>query len=1364
MKHFIKKQPSPTTSLTRLDRVISAENAFAESNTARKRRAFSESICVKARKPSEHPKQKASGWLQIFSTRLLPAISIAALFFLSTNLLSAQCDLACNGGNPDFPLNIPVNGDCEVELVPEDVLEVPVICPGDKILTVRDEMNIIIVSDTGTVVFDPAPFEGQVLSVTTTDVATGVFCNSFIRAVDISPPVISCVNDTISCISDTSVVALGFPDVVDNCSDEVALSYFDNYTRFTCAMNNSAILERVWSAVDEQGNTSACSQFILLERPDLNTDIEFPSDTLLSCEVGAPTLGITGQPELFGIVIENTSECDLNVTFNDDTLNLCGDIEYRIDRTWTVTETCSGTMATDMQVITVVDTVAPEITCPGPITVATNTGACWSTVNLPQPVVIDNCDPNATFFVTTSYGAVGLGPHTFVPVGTHTIQYTSVDLCGNTQSCTTVLTVEDQERPTAVCEETTIVSLSNNGLGTIFAGSFDGGSNDNCVQELFFKARRMTTGSCNGLNGDDSSVIPGYQEWFDDEVIFCCEEVDSLDIRVIMRVYEVDPGAGPVDPTRELPGGDLFDHFAECMVNVEVQDKIAPVVVCPQNQTIDCTDDYSDLSIFGTATVVDNCSAELTLEETVNIDECSEGTITRTFSAEDPSGNMGGCVQTIQVVNQNPLGPSHIDFPDDYTTNICGAPTDPDDLPDGFDEPVINDPGCSMIGVNYTDELYGVSFPACYKILREWVVLDWCQYDPENPSAGGRFSDVQVIKVEDTDPPVMVCPDDVTVNIGPACGQGAVVLPDVTADDCSTNILVTNNSPYADVGGANGSGLYPEGTTVVTFFANDRCGNVSTCDVEITVEDQAAPQAVCIVGLSVNLAMMNGEPMAMINAEAFNGSTIDNCTPANEIKLSLRRAGTGEPTTPQLTFTCADLGNQMIEFWAEDAAGNRGHCLTVIAVQDNNGVCPQAAGGMIAGEVTTEAGQFVEGVMVEVMTNDPVFSYTSNDGFFELLGVPFGNNYTVRPERDEDPLNGVSTLDLMLISRHILGVQPLNTPYKMIAADVNRSGSISTLDIIALRKMILGMENHLPNGNASWRFVDANHIFLNPNNPFATPIPEVVNINGFDQDHVDANFVAIKVGDVDLSASPNGFTDIDERDPEGIMMINVPDVSVNEGQAFTIPFTTTGLNDVLGYQFTLRFNREMLEYVELSTGPVPGMSSTNFNVQKTHDGWITTSWNQANEMPSDGQSELFAITFRARQAIESLQELLSFTSVPTAKEAYDMEGNIMDVGLHFGEAVSASGSVRVEGYELYQNRPNPFSTKTVIGFKLPIAGEAKVTVYDMAGKVLFHQEGYYGAGAHELIIKGDDLAASGLLYYQLQTADYAAIKKMILMN
>ena len=90
--------------------------------------------------------------------------------------------------------------------------------------------------------------------------------------------------------------------------------------------------------------------------------------------------------------------------------------------------------------------------------------------------------------------------------------------------------------------------------------------------------------------------------------------------------------------------------------------------------------------------------------------------------------------------------------------------------------------------------------------------------------------------------------------------------------------------------------------------------------------------------------------------------------------------------------------------------------------------------------------------------------------------------------KDDNPLNGVSTYDLVLISKHILGLAPLNSPYKMIAADANKNNSITTTDIVEFRKLILGIYNELPN-NTSWRFVDAEYAFPNPANPFQTYVP-----------------------------------------------------------------------------------------------------------------------------------------------------------------------------------------------------------------------------------------------------------------------------------
>ncbi|MBK6931828.1 MAG: hypothetical protein IPH12_13575 [Saprospirales bacterium] len=118
-----------------------------------------------------------------------------------------------------------------------------------------------------------------------------------------------------------------------------------------------------------------------------------------------------------------------------------------------------------------------------------------------------------------------------------------------------------------------------------------------------------------------------------------------------------------------------------------------------------------------------------------------------------------------------------------------------------------------------------------------------------------------------------------------------------------------------------------------------------------------------------------------------------------------------------------------------------------------------------------------------------MFDITDAQGACNLAGIPLLGDFTLTPGKDNDPLNGVSTFDLVLINKHILGLEPLNTPYRMIAADANNSRSITTFDIVELRKLILGIYTELPN-NTSWRFVDKAYQFPNANNPFQTLFPE----------------------------------------------------------------------------------------------------------------------------------------------------------------------------------------------------------------------------------------------------------------------------------
>jgi len=104
---------------------------------------------------------------------------------------------------------------------------------------------------------------------------------------------------------------------------------------------------------------------------------------------------------------------------------------------------------------------------------------------------------------------------------------------------------------------------------------------------------------------------------------------------------------------------------------------------------------------------------------------------------------------------------------------------------------------------------------------------------------------------------------------------------------------------------------------------------------------------------------------------------------------------------------------------------------------------------------------------------------------------------------------------------HILGIEPFDSPYKIIAADANQDGKVTSLDIKILRNLIQGNIDKLPYG-ISWRFVPYFYVFPKVQAPFSNRFPEKIEVsNTEDPMPTYFNFIGVKIGDVDFSADPN---------------------------------------------------------------------------------------------------------------------------------------------------------------------------------------------------------------------------------------------------
>lgn len=1278
-------------------------------------------------------------------TKTFSKVGWAISFFilLMLNLLSnttlAQCTLVCNSG-----VNISLPGpdsNCQVMVTPEMLFEPP-ICPNpmsvqllDDLGRVRSNSPLVTLADVGKTIMYRV-WEGN------------NYCMGNLKVYDKLPPrLINCRDTTVHCLEDTRPDSLGgaIPSPTASDCSSFTLNYQDVVTKGTCLSPFLMTIARRWTATDIRGFSSSCIQTITISRLSLIGPPPIipvcPPNRDLTCNLSSqPSThpDSTGYPQItvnsvtYDIKPGASHLCEFAATYSDEVFPLCGGSK-KIFRTWSVFDWCHPNTPgvnpwTCIQVIKVLDATPPVVTCPPAITLGTTNGTCFGTANLLPATITDACS-NFTVQTLTQFGSLNTngGSLPNFPKGTHTVTYVATDACGNVGNCSTTVTIVDNTPPVAVCIQYSVVALTREGTTSVQASAFSNGSSDNCGLGKF-EVRRMA-----------NSCAPASD--FGPTVSFTCCDIGTK-ITIVLRVYDTE------------------NSFNECMVEVTVQDKVNPTISqCPPNLVLECG---TPLPAPIPPIYFDNCQQGInwTFKDVSNINTCGIGTITRTHTVTDASGLTASCVQLITIQNSTPLRAIDITWPPAYTISQCGTSTKPEDLPAPYNRPRFTEDPCDIIAVTHTDQVLPTSPPSCFRILRKWIVIDWCRYDANNPLLNDTYFEyVQVLEVRDNVAPTINCPADITVlNYDAKCGPVPVVVPPATAQDCSSSLtwttsidLFSNGTTDQIIPSPNASGNYPAGVHTITITVLDQCGNSNNCTFKITVKDGKAPTPVCYHGIAAELmADPSGDGgMVTLTPDMFNSGSYDNCTPPSLLKFSLSKT----------IFTCANKGHNSILLYVTDEAGNTDFCETYVLIQDNLSVCPSGRTADVAGAITSTSGAALQSVVVSVSgTNAPTTTATtSKTGQFVFTGLATGKDYTFTPSYNMQPLNGVSTYDLVLITRHILNIESLDSPYKMIAADVNKSGTVTTADVVEIRRLILGMTQNFPN-NTSWRFVPKSFAFANPSNPLQSAFPELYNVNNLSNGMNNVDFVAIKTGDVNSSAVMSNLSEAVEQ-RTGSVDLQVSEQIILKGDVIRVPVSIAQFNQLAGYQFAMQFNTDALELMDIEYVNAP---REYFGLNELENGIIRTSWdnsknNTLDAMASQHNTTLFALIFRAKTN-STISKQLSIANHIIDAEAYlkgKNELSISALNLQFSKMDVAAG------FELFQNTPNPYTDKTIIGFILPEASQTTLTIYDLSGKVLKSVSKASEAGYNQIVVNSRELPAAGVLFYKLETPANNATKRMV---
>ena len=565
----------------------------------------------------------------------------------------------------------------------------------------------------------------------------------------------------------------------------------------------------------------------------------------------------------------------------------------------------SGNIAFDTINVTVVDSIKP---LPNPkITIAylDATGNVIINGNQLDSASSDNCGIDTVFVTPNAFNCSD--------TGWQNVSFIAFDTKGNSASLQTSIYIQDTIRPRVILKD---ISVHLNPLGTIRidAIQIDSATSDNC--------------------GIDTLILSQYD--------FNCNNV----------------GVNAVT----LTAIDFSGNISQQIARVTVRDSVSPIAIS-KNITV-----Y--LNSTGTATInanmvdsasFDNCAVVAKTLSKSTFDCSNLGSNTITLTVFDTAGNSSQTFANVSVIDT--LKPNII------SKRISTAYLDANGtivLAGNFADSSSSD-NCSIANLTMQPNTFNCGQLGINRVLV--TAID---------QSANSISDSASIMVIDTIRPKIICnPTIVLYTDKDSCGKSFAVLPPVLGSTDNCGIRITSDKPA--------TALFPSGTTTIIWTATDSSGNASSCSQQITVIDTIRPLVITknitaylnsfgnvlitpsmvdsassdncgIDTMYISKATYNCADTGMRTATLFvkdingniasapysvmikdttrpvlllrNVNTYLNAVGTVTIPTSFVDNGTFEPcglksfTLSQSTFTCDDVGANIITVTAIDASGN----------------------------------------------------------------------------------------------------------------------------------------------------------------------------------------------------------------------------------------------------------------------------------------------------------------------------------------------------------------------------------------------------------------------------------------------------------
>ena len=378
---------------------------------------------------------------------------------------------------------------------------------------------------------------------------------------------------------------------------------------------------------------------------------------------------------------------------------------------------------------------------------------------------------------------------------------------------------------------------------------------------------------------------------------------------------------------------------------------------------------------------------------------------------------------------------------------------------------------------------------------------------------------------------------------------------------------------------------------------------------------------------------------------------------------------------------------------------------------------------------------------------------TSGTGSYNFNCLNIGSSGTIRLSKNNDvnKSNGVTALDIALTQSHILGKTLFNTAFKLIAADVNGDGKVTALDIVYMKRLILGIDSTFTNNTNGqkrlWTFLDSSNYSGN-NTAITFPIKDSISFTSLNATLTNQTFVGCKLGDVNQDWNPA----IPRPMVNNVNAVELSYPSVRPDRASDgyvhIPVKVKNFKDMVGMQFTISFDPTMLQWQGMGNNPLEIETGTNH----AEEGSISFLWvDQHNNIKTlEDSSVIMELVFKTIKPLNNAT--LDLNGSITAIVAYDKDYSLHNVVMN---RVENSQPLQEERWSV---APNP-TEDGVMHVQMNLK-DNKIIVFrltDNAGRILLVKQVEGVKGSNNIILKEGNIA--GGTYY-LQAVGVEGVKQI----